>query len=152
MMLTDSRTLHAIHTRHLRRSRGRRGYSLLEILVVLAIIGLLTAAVGFALFQHFTKARIETTRQNALRIRSAVVMFRMNYAGDECPTVPVLVKSQILDEASKQVDAWEHPFVVTCAEDGSIKVSSAGPDGRIGTEDDIVAPAPPPAPLPRAER
>lgn len=130
---------------HRRRPRRARGYSLLEILVVLSIIGLLTAAVGYALFGHFTKARVETTRQNALKIRSAVVMYRMNHAGDDCPTMETLLGDQILDSASRQTDAWDKPFAITCDERGEVRVSSAGPDGKPGTADDIVAPLPPPS-------
>jgi general secretion pathway protein G len=130
-----------------RRSRAARlaarGYSLLEILVVLTIIGLLTAAVGFALFQHFQKARIETTRQNAIKIRSAAQLYKMNHSGDECPTFTALVNDQILDQAGRQTDAWDHPFTIACDEKENIIVSSMGPDGRKGTDDDIVAPAPP---------
>lgn len=135
------------HRARRRRSRvarlAARGYSLLEILVVLTIIGLLTAAVGFALFQHFTKARIETTRQNALKIRSAVQMYKMNNASAECPTAKALVDEQVVDQASKLTDAWDHPFEIACDERDNVVVTSFGPDGRKGTDDDIVAPPPP---------
>lgn len=130
-----------------RRSRAARlaarGYSLLEILVVLTIIGLLTAGVGFALFQHFTKARIETTKQNALKIRSAAQLYKMNRSGDECPSMKTLIDEQVIDQAGKQTDAWDHPFVIACDERENIVVTSFGPDGKKGTPDDIIAPPPP---------
>lgn len=129
--------------RHRAARLAARGYSLIEILVVLTIIGLLTAAVGFALFQHFSKARIETTRQNAIKIRSAAQLYKMNHSGDECPTAKVLVDDQIVDQASKLTDAWDHPFEIKCDERENVVVTSFGPDGRKGTDDDIVAPPPP---------
>ena len=51
------------------RRRASRGYSLLEILVVLGIIALLSSVIGVAVFSHLLKARIEATRQSALKIR-----------------------------------------------------------------------------------
>lgn len=132
---------------HRRRSRvarlAARGYSLLEILVVLTIIGLLTAAVGFALFNHFTKARIETTKQNALKIRSAVQLYKMNNSGAGCPTAKQLVDEQVVDQASKLTDAWDHAFEIKCDEAENVIVTSLGPDGKKGTDDDIIAPPPP---------
>jgi len=137
-----------VRARAIARAR-RGGYSLVEILVVLAIIGLLTGAIGFALFQHFTRARIETSRQNAVRIRTAVQMYRMSHTGDSCPTVGGLVAEQILDSGTKQTDAWDHPFAIQCSDEGEIRVVSPGPDGRLDTPDDIVVPVPAaPSPLP----
>lgn len=134
--------MHPILARAPRRRRPR-GYSLLEILVVLTIVGLLSAAVGFALFQHFQKARIETTRQNALKIRSAAQLYKMGHAGDECPSMKTLVDEQVIDQAGKQTDAWDHPFAIACDEKENVVVTSFGPDGKKGTPDDIVAPPPP---------
>lgn len=127
----------------LRRSRGSRGYSLLEILVVLAIIALLASVIGVAVHTHLAKARIETTRQSVLKIRQTVVLFRMDH-GDDCPNVDMLKQADLVDAASKLTDAWNGPFVVKCGEQGTVHVSSAGPDRKHGSEDDIVAPEPPP--------
>ena len=127
---------------HHRRRRRSRGYSLLEILVVLAIIALLSSVIGIAVYGHLLKARIEATRQSALKIRQTVVLYRMD-RGDDCPTVDALRKADLIDAASKSNDAWDQPFVVMCGEHGEVHVSSGGPDKRLGTEDDIVAPEPP---------
>ena len=74
---------------HLRKRRRARGYSLVEILVVLTIIALLASVIGIAVFGHLVKARAETTRQSALKIRQTVVLYRMD-RGDDCPTVEAL--------------------------------------------------------------
>jgi prepilin-type N-terminal cleavage/methylation domain-containing protein len=125
-----------------RRRPHPRGYSLLEILVVLAIIALLASVIGIAVYGHLVKARIETTRQSALAIRRTVVLYRMD-RGDDCPNVEQLRQSELIDSASKTTDAWDGAFLVKCGERGEVHVSSAGPDKKHGTEDDIVAPEPP---------
>lgn len=125
-------------------SRFSRGYSLLEILVVLAIIALLSSVIGVAVYNHLLKARIEATRQSALKIRQTVVLYKMHHA-DECPTVDGLRQADEIDAASKPTDAWDQPFVVKCGDHGEIHVASAGPDKKHGTEDDIIAPEPPKA-------
>jgi len=125
-----------------RRRRGARGYSLLEILVVIAIIALLSSVIGVAVWGHLVKARNETARQSALKIRQTVVMYRMD-RGSECPTVDELKKADMIDSAAKSNDPWDQPFLVTCGENGEVHVASAGPDKRHGTEDDIRAPEPP---------
>jgi general secretion pathway protein G len=129
--------MHQLH-----RRRRTRGYSLLEILVVLAIMALLASVIGIAVYQHLYKARIEATRQSALKIRQTVVMYRMDRS-DECPTVDQLRTAELIDPASKNTDAWDQPFVVKCGERGDVHVASSGPDKKHGTEDDILAPEPP---------
>ena len=136
--------MHLPHHPMLRKKRQRaRGYSLLEILVVLAIIALLSSVIGIAVYQHLLKARVEATRQSALKIRQTVVLYRMDHAGDECPTAESLKQAELIDSASKLTDAWDRPFTVTCGDRGEVHVASSGPDKKLGTEDDIVAPEPP---------
>jgi general secretion pathway protein G len=127
---------------HLRKRSLPRGYSLVEILVVLTIIALLASVIGIAVFGHLAQARIQTTRQSALKIREVVVVYRLDH-GEECPTVEALQSAERIDAASKTTDAWDQPFLVKCGERGEIHVSSAGPDKKHGTEDDIIAPQPP---------
>jgi hypothetical protein len=99
--------------------------------------------IGIAVFNHFVKARIETTRQSALKIRQTVVLYKMDHGGDDCPTIETLRAGDLIDAASKLTDAWEQPFVIKCGEQGEVHVSSAGPDKKHGNADDIVAPEPP---------
>jgi len=125
-----------------RRFARVRGYSLLEILVVISIIALLSTVIGIGVWRHLARARIETTRQSALRIRQAVMTYKIDHT-DDCPSVEVLKQSDSIDAASKLNDAWDMPFVVKCDERGNVHVASNGPDRVAGTPDDILAPEPP---------
>jgi general secretion pathway protein G len=124
-----------------RHTRARaRGLSLIEILVVLAIIAMISGVVAITVVSHLDKARKETTRQSALALRSIASTYRMDRAGEECPTVEMLVAANAIDEASKKLDAWDRPFEIQCDDHGGIRVASGGPDKQLGTEDDIRAP------------
>ena len=131
-----------LSTRCRRRRRRNHGYSLLEILVVISIIALLSTVIGIAVWRHLAHARIETTRQSALRIRQTVIAYKVDH-GDDCPTVEALRRGDYIDDASKLTDAWDLPFVVKCDERGEVHVASNGPDKLAGTPDDILAPEPP---------
>jgi general secretion pathway protein G len=132
-----------------RRARGWRwaGYTLLEILIVLSIIALIAGTTAVALTKFLPEARIKTTRQSGIAVRSAANLYRMQHATDECPTMDLLVRAQLIDEASKTVDAWDLPFVIECDERGT-HVISAGPDKKMNTPDDIRVPDAP-APVAR---
>jgi prepilin-type N-terminal cleavage/methylation domain-containing protein len=125
-----------------RRRRRSRGYSLLEILVVISIIALLSTVIGIAVWRHLAHARIETTRQSALKIRQTAISYKMDHS-DDCPTVETLRQADYIDAASKLTDAWDQAFLVKCDDRGEVHVSSNGPDKTAGTPDDIVAPEPP---------
>ena len=51
----------------------------------------------------------------------------------------MLLQDRTIDSASKITDAWDNPFKIQCEEDETI-VSSAGPDKKDGTADDIRVP------------
>lgn len=110
--------------------------------MVISIIALLSTVIGIAVWRHLAHARIETTRQSALRIRQTVMTYKIDHA-DDCPTVEALKQGDYIDAASKLTDAWDMPFVVKCDERGDVHVASNGPDKLPGTPDDILAPEPP---------
>jgi general secretion pathway protein G len=131
------------HPQKILRRRRSRGLSLIEILVVLSIIALITSGVALVVIRHLETARIETTRTSARALREAVSLWRMRDGSSECPTIDTLVRMQLVDSASKRTDAWDKPFVIECSEQGDITIASPGPDGRLGSADDIRVPEPP---------
>ncbi|WXA94920.1 type II secretion system GspH family protein [Pendulispora brunnea] len=111
--------------------------TLIEILVVLAILSLISGAIGFHVLNKYVEAKVAMTEQNAKALRQAVLSYRLT--ADGCPSVETLRQS-VIDTASKALDAWDQPFLIVCEESGEIRVSSAGPDRKHGTSDDIQAP------------
>jgi hypothetical protein len=54
----------------------------------------------------------------------------------ECATVQQLIDDKVLDKSTASRDPWDHEFKIEC--DGTeITVTSAGPDGELGTTDDV---------------
>lgn len=119
--------------------RSRRGYSLLEILVVLSIIALISGVVAISLMKYLEKARVDTTTQSARVIRDAVKAQRIHDSSVACATIDDLVRAGVFDAANKRTDAWDQSFAIKCL-DNEVIVSSAGPDKKSGTDDDISIP------------
>jgi prepilin-type N-terminal cleavage/methylation domain-containing protein len=121
--------------RRLRRSRKRReAMTLVEIMIVMVIMALVTAAASFAILPRLKDAKVKSTQQDAKKIGSAAEMYMSE--NEDCPTVDKLVEAKILSKKSRTNDAWDHEYTIECDEDGAI-VRSSGPDGQMGTDDDI---------------
>ncbi len=117
------------------RRRRREAMTLIEIMIVITIFAMIAGGVAVALLPQLDRARENSTRSDALALRSAVML----YVADNpraCPTVEELVSERYLDGAKRTADAWDTPFQITC-EDGEIYVVSAGKDLEFSTEDDI---------------
>lgn len=117
-----------------KKCRAREGMTLVEIMIVMAIIALVAAGVGFALIPQFNRAKIKQTNADIQTVRSAAILWLSDNSG--CPTTQDLVDNRFLDKDARTVDAWGNAFQIEC--DGEdIGVASAGPDGEMGTEDDL---------------
>lgn len=108
------------------------------MLIVVAILSLLAAGVAVAVMPTYEEASIQTTRTNATTIRGYANGWRMTHPG-ECPDLKQLLRDGVIDAASSKVDAWKKPFQIRC-ERHEIYVTSGGPDGKMGTKDDIRVP------------
>ena len=118
-----------------RRLAARAGMTLIEIMVVVIIIGLMMGGIGFGAFNFLKRAKVKNTEQAVGLVREAVRLYENDHPG-QCPTVQQLQSEGFLDRTKSANDAWGHAFSITC--DGeNISVSSPGPDGRPGTDDDI---------------
>ena len=120
--------------------RRARGLMLVEVLVVIAIMALISTVVAFGVVHLFLRAKIDAAALSTSSLRRVAGAYRLNHLGDECPTYAQLRTEKMLDRESKPNDPWGSPYAISCTDD-DVTVTSAGPDKRIGTEDDIVAPA-----------
>ncbi|MBN8610721.1 MAG: type II secretion system protein GspG [Deltaproteobacteria bacterium] len=79
---------------------------------------------------------IEQARTDAQSVRGAVEMYLAQNPSAACPTVSQLVSERILSARTRTIDPWENAFEITCSGE-DVQVVSAGPDGRMDTEDDV---------------
>jgi general secretion pathway protein G len=119
--------------------RARAGMTLIEIMVVVIIMGLIASAVGIGVFNALKKAKVKQTEQAIDVIRSAVRLYDNDHPG-QCPTIDQLRADGTLDSSKSANDSWGHQFRINC-EGGDVAVTSDGPDGHQGTDDDIPPPS-----------
>jgi general secretion pathway protein G len=122
--------------RHRRARLRQQGMTLVEIMIVVIIMALIATAVGIAVVPKMQQARVTQTRTDAQSVASAVASYMLMNVSADCPTVEQLVEAHELSGSSRTKDAWDNDFQVNC--DGAEPVvTSPGPDGQMGTEDDI---------------
>ncbi len=124
------------------RRAAARGVTLIEILIVLAIVGLIAGGVAVYAIPKFQQAQKDSTKTSALALHQVTEAWRLQHTS-ECPTAERLKAEKEISASSKITDAWETPFKIECTEDGEVVVSSAGPDKKEGTADDIRVPEAP---------
>jgi hypothetical protein len=81
-----------------------------------------------------------STRTALSTARSATVIWRADVPDAACPTVDQLKAAKVLDWSFDSKDPWGNPILLTCTA-GDIVAQSAGPDRKLGTEDDLRVPS-----------
>ncbi len=127
---------HQLRTRRQAAGASQRGMTLIEIMVVVAIISLVLGGVGLMAFNQFKNAQLDTAQKDVVQIQAAVEMYMTQKRG-KCPkTLQDLKASGIAAKVSK--DPWGKDYQLQCpGEHTAVDVISGGPDGEVGTEDDI---------------
>ena len=118
----------------------RQGFTLIEILVVVAIIGMLGAVAVPAYMSHLKEARVETARELIKSVETALNMYSMKHGGKYPDSLEALTQETDDEEALLQgdyVDPWGQELKYEKQGKKRPKITSAGPDGEEGTEDDI---------------
>tara|TARA_R110002073_G_scaffold37866_4_gene109233 strand:+ start:115158 stop:115628 length:471 start_codon:yes stop_codon:yes gene_type:complete len=128
-------TLDAQLTRNARFARP--GFSLIELTAVLVILGLLMAGAAVAVPSQIKKARIRTTKNSMVVIKTQIESYRAENAGDAPATLAMLIPS-FMEEGS-DFDSFKEQFYYLPTPGGTreYELRSAGPDKEMGTEDDI---------------
>ncbi|HYP99421.1 MAG TPA: hypothetical protein VER96_12190 [Polyangiaceae bacterium] len=78
-----------------------------------------------------------SSQADAAQIQSAANAFRAQHASG-CPTFSSLRQEELLNRNARSDDAWGNRFRISC-EGGEIAVTSAGPDNKPNTADDVRA-------------
>jgi general secretion pathway protein G len=139
----------------MKRSRSRRGLTLLELMIVLIILVGLIALVGPRLLGSQKKADIRTAQVQIGSLVSALKMYAVDmktYPSTE-EGLQLLVKAPederlktkwsgpYIEGSKLPVDPWGNEFQYEFStEEGASdfpRITSMGPDGQAGNEDDI---------------
>jgi general secretion pathway protein G len=143
------------------RAKMQRGFTLVEVLLVLAILVGLGALAVTTLFGERESANVKETTARMQQVKGKLEQFRNEfnrYPDEELGGLQALVEKPdfgdealnekwrpLITERDKLKDAWGTELeyeVVTDASSGVEievpKLTSAGPDRELGTDDDIV--------------
>jgi type II secretory pathway pseudopilin PulG len=109
--------------------------TLVEIMIVVVIMALIATGVAFAVIPMLGEARVTQTGTDMRVIHGAVTLYMVHHGN--CPeSVGALVDDGRLSRAARTTDAWNNEFQIVC-EGAEPVVVSGGPDGQMGTEDDL---------------
>jgi len=100
-----------------------------------AVVGAVAVTAAVAARGH-TNAEAGQATQAAKKILHAADAYAAASASAGCPTITELIEAHRLDDDARVEDAWGNRFRIACDAKG-LRVLSAGPDGRLGTEDDL---------------
>ncbi len=101
------------------------------VLVVAPSLLLFWAAIVSTAPSQLQRARIDTRT-----IRQAATAWQLHRRRPTCPSLDDLLQDRFLDRSTSQVDPWNRPYLITCT-GPDVTVTSAGPDGVMGTGDDV---------------
>ena len=118
------------------RRRRRTGMTLVEIMIVVIIMAMIATAVGMAVLPALNDARRRQAQSDCATMQSAAIAYLLQSGSTECPTASELEQSGVLNGQTRARDPWDHELVIECEGD-AISVRSMGPDGQLGTEDDV---------------
>ena len=127
------------------------GFSLLEVMVVLVIIGMIMSIVAPNIMGQQEEAQIDKAHLDIQQLEDAMSMYKLK--NKKYPTteqgLEALVTETTIDPVPKRFpeggyiselpeDPWGNPYqLLSPGEMGKIDIFSMGPDGEVGTEDDI---------------
>jgi general secretion pathway protein G len=121
--------------------REQRGFTLVEIMVVVMILGLLATMVVTNVSRNADDARLQKAATDVRILADAVRMHYVNHS--RLPTLGQLAQPdergrRAIEELSE--DPWHGDYVLQPGSlPGDFVVASAGPNGTLGDDDDILS-------------
>ncbi|HZP82263.1 MAG TPA: type II secretion system major pseudopilin GspG [Chthonomonadaceae bacterium] len=133
-----------------RKSRVRYGFTLIELIVVIIILAILAAVVIPNVVNRTDDARISSAITTINNFDTALDMYKADtgqYPSSDQglnalitnPGVPRWNGNYLKNQSAIPVDPWGHPYVYRQPgnDNRAYDIVSAGPDGQLGTQDDI---------------
>lgn len=135
------------------KKNKQAGFTLIEIMIVLAIVGLLFSFVGVSVMKKFKESKVQAAKIQIASLEQALQSYYLahNYFPSTAQTLDALLHKP---SVGKVPDNWQGPYLnkstlpkdpfnnayrYTCENYQDYKITSDGPDGEPGTEDDIAS-------------
>ncbi|WP_164103086.1 type II secretion system protein GspG [Candidatus Laterigemmans baculatus] len=129
-----------------RQNRQRKGFTLLELMLVLAILVVLGGVVIVNIGGAQDDAYQRTTQVTLDNLKTSIRMYRVKVNqmpesldelvnGPSDPDKKALFGSPVIEEVPK--DGWGNELTYTLS-GNEFEIRSAGKDGQVNTDDDIV--------------
>lgn len=131
--------------------KRNHGFSLIEVMVVIAILGLLASLILPNVLGSADQANRQKARADIVALENALAQYRLD--NGTFPTteqgLDALINEPTIEPRPRNyrrggyiqrlpLDPWGNEYLLLSpGEFGDFDVFSAGPDGQIGTDDDI---------------
>lgn len=133
------------------RIRKQQGFTLLEIMVVIVILGILASMVVPNLLGSQERANVQKAVSDITALESSLTMYKLdnyNFPSSEQGLEALVTQTDVEplprrfpeDGYIKRLpnDPWGNDYqLLNPGEQGKMDVFSMGPDGEVGSEDDI---------------
>ena len=124
-----------------RRSKGRfeKGLTLIEVMIVIAILGLLATVVVVNVVGQLDDAKVDVAAAKLTQIQNAITSYRIKNGSPNDLKQLLNPKrgSAVIKKEQDLLDPWDNEIIYKKGKRNSYTLISKGPDGQIGTEDDI---------------
>ncbi len=135
------------------RKRNQAGFTLIEIMIVLAIVGMLFSFVGVNVIKKFRESKLQAAKIQMASYEQALQAYYLAHSTFphtsqglqsliSAPTVGRIPKNYpdggYFGKKSLVNDPFGNPYRYECEDYQNYTISSDGPDGAPGNEDDIV--------------
>jgi general secretion pathway protein G len=133
---------------YLERRARKKGFTLVELLVAVAILAILTAALLPRIMPFSNAARIASTSKELRNLNTVIEAWEVIEGEYPEPSLdlenPNSIASVMQDhginwtgDETGIVDSWGNPYYYQSLGGGLYCIISAGPDGELGTDDDL---------------
>ena len=126
-----------------------RAFTLVEMLLVLVVLGILAAIVYPNITKYGPESRIKATKVQITALRTAIEVFQVEngqFPSGSSGLNDLVKRSKDAPQwrgpyiGKVPKDAWEHDYIYECPGKHNVAtfdLMSMGPDGQVGTRDDI---------------